>query len=232
MERRLRITRGVIELLQACGHPFSLGTKSSLVERDLDLLVPMAARGQVAVCVSITTLGGPLARAPEPRAAAPQRRLQTLQALAQAGVPVGVSVSPIIPFLNEPELERVLQAARDAGATRAFSIILRLPWELGPLFRQWLQQHVPEKAERIRARVRELHGGRDDRAELGVRMRGQGPWADLLRQRFVQACDRLGLLRERFELDCSASKPPQAEARPARVAPAAGTDTSVQEQLF
>lgn len=174
VERRLRITRSVIELLQACGHPFSLVTKGSLVERDLDLLAPMAVRGQVAVYVSITTLDPGLARTLEPRAAAPHRRLQTLRTLAQAGVPVGVSVSPIVPFLNEPELEHVLEAARDAGATRAFSTVLRLPWELSPLFRQWLQQHVPDKAERIMARVQELHGGRDYRPDFGARMRGRG----------------------------------------------------------
>ena len=207
-ERRLRITRAVIEVLAEAQHPFSLITKSSLVERDLDLIAPMAARRQAAVYVSITTLDTELARRMEPRAAAPARRLRTLETMARAGVPVGVSVSPVIPFLNEPELERILQAAHDAGATSAFSIVLRLPWEVNPLFQQWLQQHVPERAERIMARLRELRGGRDNDARFGSRMTGQGVWAQLLRQRFVKACARLGLDREKAPLDASAFRRP------------------------
>lgn len=210
VERRLRITRGVLEVLHEARHPFSLVTKSSLVERDLDIIGPMAAQGLAAVYVSITTLDSALARALEPRAASPQRRLRTIEALARAGVPVGVSVSPVIPFLNEPELERVLEAARDAGASRAFSIVLRLPWEVNPLFQNWLEQHVPDKAARIMARVREMRGGRDNDARFGSRMTGQGVWADLLRQRFVKACARLGLGRQRTELDLTQFRPPAA----------------------
>ncbi len=208
VERRLRITRGILEVLQEAHHPFSLVTKSSLVERDVDIIGPMAAQGLAAVYVSITTLDGALARALEPRAAAPQRRLRTIETLARAGVPVGVSVSPVIPFLNEPEIEQVLTAARDAGASRAFGIVLRLPWEVNPLFQQWLQQHVPDKAERIMARVREMRGGRDNDARFGTRMTGQGVWADLLRQRFVKASARLGLARQRVELDLTRFRPP------------------------
>jgi DNA repair photolyase len=176
-ERRLRITRSVIEVLAEAQHPFSIITKSSLVERDLDLIAPMASQRMAAVYLSITTLDPALARTLEPRAAAPQRRLRTIEALARAGVPVGVSVSPVIPFLNEPELEQILQAARDAGATRAFSIVLRLPWEVNPLFQNWLQQHVPERAARIMARVRDMRGGRDNDSRFGIRMTGQGVWA-------------------------------------------------------
>ncbi len=208
VERRLRITRAILEVLQEARHPFSLVTKSSLVERDLDIIAPMAAQGLAAVYVSLTTLDGPLARSLEPRAAAPQRRLRTIEALARAGVPVGVSVSPVIPFLNEPELEQLLAAARQAGASRAFSIVLRLPWEVSPLFQQWLQQHVPDKAERIMARLREMRGGRDNDARFGTRMTGQGVWADLLRQRFVKACARLGLGRQRIELDLAQFRSP------------------------
>jgi DNA repair photolyase len=142
-ERRLRITRAVVEVLAEHRHAFSVITKSSLVERDLDLIAPMAGQRLAAVYVSITTLDPALARVMEPRAAAPQRRLQTVERLARAGVPVGVSVSPVIPFLNEPELERILEAAAEAGASRAFSVVLRLPWEVNPLFQQWLQQHFP-----------------------------------------------------------------------------------------
>jgi DNA repair photolyase len=207
-ERRLRITRGVIEVLAEARHAFSVITKSSLIERDLDLIAPMAAQRQAAAYVSITTLDDELARRLEPRAAAPARRLRTIGTLARAGVPVGVSVSPVIPFLNEPELERILEAAHAAGATSAFSIVLRLPWEVNPLFQQWLQQHVPERADRIMARLREMRGGRDNDHRFGSRMTGQGVWAQLLRQRFEKACVRLGLNRERVELDLSAFRRP------------------------
>jgi DNA repair photolyase len=202
-ERRLCITRSLLEVLVQARHPFSIVTKSALIERDIDLIAPMAAQNMAAVYVSITTLNPRLARTLEPRAAAPARRLKTIEALARAGIPVGVSVSPVIPFLNEPELEQILRAAREAGAKSAFSIVLRLPWEVNPLFQQWLETHVPEKAARIMARVREMRGGKDNDARFGSRMTGQGVWAQLLRQRFVKACSRLGLNRERVDLDLS-----------------------------
>ena len=211
-ERRLRITRGIVEVLAECSHAFSLVTKSAGVERDLDLLAPMAARGLVAAYVSITTLDADLARILEPRAASPQRRLQTIETLVAAGVPVGVSVSPIIPFINEPELERILDAAAQAGATRAFSVVLRLPWEVNPIFQQWLECHFPERAARVMARVREMRGGRDYDAGFGSRMVGQGVWAQLLRQRFDKAAARLGLNRERLPLDLSQFRKPQINA--------------------
>ena len=212
VERRLRITRSVIEVLHEARHPFSLITKSSLVERDLDLIAPMAAERLAAVYVSITTLDPALARALEPRAAAPHRRLRTIETLARAGVPVGVSVSPVIPFLNEPELERVLEAARDAGASRAFSIVLRLPWEVNPIFQRWLEEHVPERAARIMARVREMRGGKDNDARFGSRMKGEGIWAELLQQRLKKASARLGFGRDRIELDMTQFRPPAAAA--------------------
>ena len=133
--------------------------------------------------------------------------LRAIEALSRAGVPVGVSVSPVIPFLNEPELERILEAARTAGAQRAFSIVLRLPWEVNPLFQNWLQQHVPERAARIMARVREMRGGKDNDSRFGTRMTGQGVWAQLLRQRFAKSCERLGYRRERVELDLTQFRP-------------------------
>jgi len=207
-ERRLRITRAVIEVLAESRHAFSLVTKSALVERDLDLIAPMAAERLAAVCVSVTTLDGALARALEPRAASPERRLRTIETLARAGVPVGVSVSPLIPFLNEPELERILEAAAAAGARTAFGIVLRLPWELNPLFQQWLQQHVPAKAARIMARVREMRGGRDNDSRFGSRMTGEGVWAQLLRQRLHKAGARLGLGRATPELDLTLFRRP------------------------
>ena len=207
-ERKLGITRSVIEVMSECGHPFSLVTKSSGIERDLDLVAPMAARGLAAVYVSVTSLDPALARILEPRAASPQRRLRTIEALAKAGVPVGVSVSPVIPFINEPELERVLEAAAAAGATSAFSVVLRLPWEVNPLFQQWLDQHFPERAGRVMARVREMRGGRDYDAKFGSRMRGEGVWAQLLAQRFQKAAARFGLNRQRFELDLTQFRKP------------------------
>ena len=207
-ERRLRITRSVIEVLSETRHPFSIITKSSLIERDIDLIAPMAAQRLAAVYVSITTLDGELARKLEPRAAAPHRRLRTIETLARAGIPVGVSVSPVIPFLNEPELERILEAAFNAGASSAFSIVLRLPWEVNPLFQQWLEQHVPERAARIMARVREMRGGKDNDSRFGSRMTGQGVWAQLLRQRVNKACARLGLTRQRVDLDLTRFRPP------------------------
>jgi DNA repair photolyase len=216
-ERRLRITRAVIEVLAEANHPFSLITKSSLVERDLDLIAPMAARNLAAVYVSITTLDGELARKLEPRATAPHRRLRTLRVLAEAGVPVGVSVSPVIPFVNEPELERVLEAAHAAGASNAFSIVLRLPWEVSPIFRQWLQDHLPERAARVMARIREMREGKDNDARFGSRMKGQGLWAELLRQRFEKACARLGLDRTRHELDLTRFRPPERDPAQGRL---------------
>jgi DNA repair photolyase len=210
-ERRLKITRSVIDVLAEASHPFSIITKSSLIERDIDLIAPMAERQLAAVYVSLTTLDSALARTLEPRAAAPHRRLRTIETLARAGIPVGVSVSPIIPFLNEPELEKILQSARDAGAASAFSIVLRLPWEVNPLFQQWLDQHVPGKAARIMARVRDLRGGKDYDSEFGSRMTGKGVWAELLRQRFEKACSRMGLNRERIHLDLTQFRPPSSQ---------------------
>jgi DNA repair photolyase len=208
VERKLLITRAVIEVLSDCAHPFSLVSKSSGVERDLDLIAPMAARHLAAVYISVTSLDAGLSRILEPRAASPQRRLQTIKALAAAGVPVGVSVSPVIPFINEPELERILEAAADAGATSAFSVVLRLPWEVNPLFQQWLDQHFPDRAARVMARVREMRGGKDYDARFGSRMRGEGVWAQLLSQRFHKAAARFGLNRQRVELDLTQFRKP------------------------
>jgi len=213
VERKLRITRSVIELMSECAHPFSLVSKSSGVERDLDLIAPMAAKRLVAVYISVTSLDAELSRILEPRAASPQRRLQTIKVLAEAGVPVGVSVSPVIPFINEPELERVLQAAAEAGATSAFSIVLRLPWEVNPLFQQWLDQHFPDRAARVMARVREMRGGKDYDARFGTRMKGEGVWAQLLSQRFEKAAAKLGLKRRRIELDLTQFRKPLAARR-------------------
>ena len=206
VERELRLTRAVLEVLSRAAHPLAIVTKGSGVERDIDLLAPMGAQNLAAVYVTITTLDPRLARILEPRAAAPYRRLRTIRALAEAGIPVGVSVSPQIPFIND-DMEQVLAAAHEAGARRAFYQVLRLPWELAPMFRQWLALHYPERAERVMARVQEMRGGKDYDADFASRMKGQGIWADLLRQRFVKACDRLGFQRERHALDASRFNP-------------------------
>ncbi len=206
VERELALTRGVIEVLRDAGHAFSLVTKGSGVERDLDLIAPMAARHLAAVYVTITTLDATLARRLEPRAAAPHRRLRTIRALANAGVPVGVSVAPQIPFLND-DMEQVLEAAAEAGARTAFYTVLRLPWEVSPLFRQWLELHYPQRAARTLARIHEMRGGKDYSADFATRMKGSGLWADLIRQRFEKACARLGLNRSRTELDLGRFQP-------------------------
>ena len=215
-ERKLRITRQVLEVMRDFNHAYSIITKSAGIERDTDLIAPMAARRLAAVYVSITTLDPALARIMEPRASAPVRRLNAIRRLADAGIPVGISVSPLIPFINEPELEHILEAARDAGARSAFSIVLRLPWEVNPIFQEWLAQHYPQRAERVMARVREMRGGRDNDSSFGTRMTGVGVWADLVRQRFHKSCKRLGLNRGRHELDLSQFRRPGQSSRPSQ----------------
>ena len=212
IERRLRLTRAVLEVLTACEHPFTIVTKSAGIERDLDLIAPAARRGQAAVFLSVTTLDGALARRLEPRAAAPARRLQAVARLAEAGVPVGVNIAPIIPFVNEPEIERIVDAAAEAGAASIHFTVLRLPWEVAPLFRAWLEQHLPERAARVMARVRDMRGGKDYDADFAHRMKGQGPWAELIGQRVRKAAARHGLPRERLALDCSRFRPPPRDA--------------------
>ena len=214
VERELRLTRQTIEVLQQVRHPFSIITKSAGIERDLDLLVPLATARLAAAYITITTLDGELARKMEPRAASPQRRLRTIRTLAEHGVPVGVSVAPQIPFVND-DMEQVLEAAWEAGARSAFYTVIRLPWELAPLFRQWLDLHYPQRAARIMARIQEIceldddarHRGKVYNSDFASRMKGSGLWADLIRQRFEKTCHRLGFNRERVELDLSQFRP-------------------------
>lgn len=211
VERELKLTRRVIEILHDYGHPFAAITKSSLIERDIDLLAPMAARGQVMAAVTITTLDADVARTLEPRAATPARRLRTIRELSAAGVPVGVSIAPVIPFVTEPDLERVLEACAQAGATSASYIVLRLPWEVAPLFKDWLASHFPQRAERVMARVRDMRGGKDYDSSFAHRMKGEGAWAELLKQRFDKAVKRLGLNARRHGiLDMSHFQRPHA----------------------
>jgi DNA repair photolyase len=209
-ERELRLTRQVLQVLHDCQHPVTLITKSSLIERDIDLLAAMAAKRQAAAAFTLTTLDPEIARTLEPRATSPARRLRAIRTLTDAGITVSVSIAPIIPFVTEPDLERVMEAAFDAGAVSAHYIVLRLPWEVNPLFQEWLQAHFPERAQRVMNRVREMRGGKDYDSAFGMRMHGEGVWADLIHQRFEKAAVRLGMSRHGrgFQLDASQFRPP------------------------
>jgi DNA repair photolyase len=208
-EREHRITRSILEVLVEFRHPFTIVTKSALVERDVDLIAPMAADNLARVFVSVTNLDPDLARRLEPRAAAPYRRLEAIRRLASAGVPCGVLVAPVIPFLNDGDLESILAAAAEAGATWAGYIMLRLPYELKGLFKAWLEHHYPLRADRIMSRIRDLRGGKENDPRFGARMEGVGEYADLIRRRFERACGRIGLERGgRNELDTRAFRVP------------------------
>lgn len=207
VERELRLTRSLIEVMREANHPFALVTKSSGVERDLDLIAPMAAQGLAAVYVTITTLDAELARRLEPRAAAPHRRLRILRTLAEHGVPCGVSLAPQIPFLTD-DMEQVLEAAWEAGAREAFYHVLRLPWEVAPLFRQWLQLHYPQRADRVMHRIQDMRGGKDYDADFATRMKGSGPWAELVGQRFRKTAKRLGFNQKKADFPTAEFRPP------------------------
>jgi DNA repair photolyase len=208
VERGLEITRRVLEVLAAFDHPVGIVTKSALVLRDLDILAPMAAKGLAQVCVSVTTLDAGLARRLEPRAATPSRRIATIQALARAGVPTGVMAAPMIPALNDGELEAILERGHEAGASVAGYVLLRVPLEIKDLFREWLETHAPNRAKRVLALLRETHGGQLYESTFGTRMRGTGEYAKLLERRFDVATKRLGLNVRRFELDTSRFRVP------------------------
>jgi DNA repair photolyase len=218
IEREWKITRQILEVLSACEHPVSIVTKSALVERDIDLLAPMAAKHLARVYVSITTLDRDLARTLEPRAAAPHRRLAAVKALSDAGIPVGVMTAPIIPQLTDKDLEAILDAASANGARYAGWTLVRLPHEVKDLFRDWLAQHYPLRAEHVMSVIQQMRGGRDNDPQFGSRMRGQGLFADLISRRFDIACQRLGLNRDRAPMDTSRFRPPRTEAQRAQLA--------------
>jgi DNA repair photolyase len=208
IEKEHRIMRACLEVLAEARHPVAIVTKGSLIERDLDILAPMARQGLLRVGISVTTLDAQLSRLMEPRAPGPKRRLRSIRRLAQAGVPVRVMASPIIPALTDPELEAILTAGRDAGARHASWIMLRLPGEVAPLVQEWLAAHFPDRAERILNRLREMHGGKLYDSRWHKRMRGEGPYAAMIAQRFDLAVKRLGLARHAPQMRCDLFRPP------------------------
>ena len=208
IERDRQIMRDCLKVLQAFQHPVAIVTKGTLIERDLDILAPMAQQGLVRVGMSVTTLDPVLARGMEPRVPAPKRRLATIRALCNAGVPVRVMASPMVPGLSDHEMEAILQAGAEAGAVAASWIMLRLPLEVSPLFQEWLHVHYPNRAARVMGLVRDMHGGKEYEAKWGQRMRGTGPYAELVAKRFHLAAQRLGLDEEQPKLRCDLFKPP------------------------
>jgi DNA repair photolyase len=206
LEKKMRIMRGILEVLYEFRHPVGIVTKSALIQRDLDLLAPMAALGLVRVALSITTLDRKLARVMEPRAATPPRRLETIRALHQAGVPAAVMFAPVIPALNDDELESVLAEAKDAGAQTAGYVLLRLPLEIKDLFREWLEANVPDRARHVMSLVRSMRGGKDYDSQWHTRMRGTGPYAEMIARRFHLAAKRLGLNKESRDRELDLSK--------------------------
>ncbi len=212
LERELRITRALLELFVECRHPVLVITKASLIERDIDLLADLARDDLVTATVTITTLDHELARRLEPRATAPARRLRTLETLAKAGIPTRLSLSPIIPALNEPEIETIVAAAANAGAVEANAIMLRLPHELRELFTEWLREHYPDRAERVLKAIRSIRDGELNDADFATRMLGTGPRAQVIRRRFELACRRAGIEcgRRPVALDCTRFRAPVA----------------------
>ena len=219
VEREMKITRQILEVLAEHRHPVSIVTKSALVTRDIDILAPMAAEGLASVALSVTSCDAALARALEPRASSPARRLDAIRQLARAGIPTGVMVAPVIPGLTDHELEAILIRAHDAGATRAGYILLRLPRELQDLFAEWLDAHAPDRKQRILRQIRETRGGALYQSTFGTRMRGTGPAAELLETRFRLSCKRLGFAAEghtshRGALDTTRFRRPDAGRAP------------------
>ena len=208
IEKEWRIMRGILEVLNKANHPVSIVTKSAMILRDLDILREMASKNLVRVGISVTTLDRKLARTMEPRAATPPRRLETIRTLAEAGVQTAVMAAPLIPALNDHELERILESAKAAGAAEASYVILRLPLEVSPLFRDWLLQHYPDRYRHVMSLVRSMRGGKDYDAEFGKRMKGAGPYAWQIARRFEMAARRFGLTRRSVPLRDDLFVPP------------------------
>jgi DNA repair photolyase len=211
IERRFQVMRRILEVLERAGHPVGIVTKSALVARDIDILARMAERKLAKVALSVTTLDPQLARTMEPRAATPSRRLETLRLLSQAGIPTTVMVAPVIPALNDMEMERILDAAQAAGVKEAGYVLLRLPLEVRDLFREWLMGSYPDRYRHVMKLVRDMRGGKDYDSTWGTRQTGTGPYAWMLGRRFELACEKLGLNRERTNLSIKHFKKPKAD---------------------
>jgi len=209
IERRHEIMRRILEVLEAAGHPLSIVTKSNLVTRDIDILTRLARRRLVRVCISVTTLDAKLARVMEPRAPSPPRRLSALRELSDAGVPTGVMVAPIVPAINDAEIERILDAAAACGVEGAGYVLLRLPLEVRDLFREWLKANFPDRERHVFALIRQTRGGKDYDATFGKRMTGGGPYAWMIRKRFETTCSRLGLNVNKTQLTTEHFRPPR-----------------------
>jgi DNA repair photolyase len=208
IEARWKITRQILEVLREFDHPLTITTKSARVTRDLDILAPMAAKRLAAVMLSVTSLDPAIARTLEPRASAPHRRLQAVRELSAAGVPVFVSISPVVPAITDHEIEAIVEAAAEAGARGAFSMLVRLPNEVAPLFRAWLDTHYPDRAAKVMSLIREARGGKDNEGNYFKRFKPQGAYAAMLRARFDKACRKHGLVGERLDLDSRQFKRP------------------------
>lgn len=213
VDREKKLTRSIIEVLSDCQHPFSIITKSALVTRDIDLIAPMAAQNRASVAISVTSLDHRLSNLLEPRASAPHRRLEAVRKLADAGIPVTVLCAPMIPGLNDMEIENIVAACKQAGAQSVAHIVLRLPLEIADLFEEWLESHYPDRKARIMSLIRQMRGGERYQSEFGTRMRGTGPVADLIARRFDAARRKHNLINRSLDLDCSGFKRPSANGQ-------------------
>ena len=220
IEKRFEITREILAVLEDAAHPVGIVTKSHLVTRDIDILSRMAAKGLAKVAISVTTLDRRIARRMEPRASTPERRLDAVRQLVDAGIPTSVMVAPIVPGLTDNEIEQILAAAKDAGASAAGYVLLRLPLELKELFREWLVTDFPDRANRVINLLRDMHGGEDYRSDFGLRQRGSGPFAQLISQRFRKALDRNGMTGARLALRTDLFRRPE-------IGPSSGSQLSL-----
>jgi DNA repair photolyase len=209
IEGKWRITRSILEVLAETRHPFTITTKSDRVVRDSDIIAPLAAEGLASVALSITSLCAPLSQTLEPRAPSPRKRLAAVKALSEAGIPVSVAIAPVIPGITDHEVEHIVEAAAEAGAAGAFFLPVRLPHEVAPLFRAWLDEHFPDRADKVMNIIRSMRGGRDNDPNWFTRMQGSGPWAELMRVRFEVAVRKHGLNKEKKKLRTDLFTPPQ-----------------------
>ena len=212
IERKYQVMRGILEVLERAGHPVGIVTKSALILRDLDILARLAERNLVRVAISVTTLDAGLSRTMEPRAATPSRRLEALRQLSAAGVPTSVMVAPIVPAINDADIERILDAAALAGVKGAGYVLLRLPLEVRDLFVEWLNAHYPDRAQHVMKLIRDMRGGKDYDSSFGARMKGTGPYAWMIGRRFETACDKLGLNKDKVPLTTEHFRPPRPRA--------------------